>query len=248
MSHKTLPIRFRFFKFPVVWDAVTEKTGNGQTVRSVRGRIENWRYPNEVPLSELNGWELRKEFFAIPIHDEKRLLLFLNKVGEWSLASEVPGTRYWLNLRNKETRIPLKQFWYFREHLKSALRRQTKGTFIKDLASALPQPKTLHELVSHLRSQNEFLCRFEMGGIPTCVFLATDARQMLIATVFADLIKGIRFKDCKRKDCPNLFPIESRHKRWFCSQECGHLFYVRQKRARDKRKKLAEERRTQKTK
>jgi len=57
--------------------------------------------------------------------------------------------------------------------------------------------------------------------------LCRDAIRM---TVTIDLLKKLRFRTCARRDCALPFAIQSKHKRKYCSQYCGHLESVRRNR------------------
>jgi CGNR zinc finger len=60
---------------------------------------------------------------------------------------------------------------------------------------------------------------------------------MLIATLQADLLRGARFKNCKRSDCSTPFPVFSTgHKKKYCSWSCAHVVSVR----KGRKKKLKE--------
>jgi len=128
--------------------------------------------------------------------------------------------------------------WRFREDLSDALLDRQRKHFMTSVTPELPRPKTLLDLMTP-HPANNFPLRFELSKVAAGVVTITNARQMLFATVLADVARGIRFKTCKRKDCGKPFPIESEHTRTFCSQYCGHLVSQRKKRAAKQRNQRA---------
>lgn len=225
MAHKNIPISFRFLKLPVTWEVnVSPKVG---TV--LCGRLKKGQSPAEVKLSELDGWTCRDEFFGLPENDAARLAEFFNKVGVWSTDGEWP--RYPLYAHMDDVRG-------FREDLRHALLYQKD--FMAAVTPALQRPKTLLDLMAQPHPANNFPLRFELSNVAAGVVTITNARQMLFATVLADVARGIRFKTCKRKDCGKPFPVESEHTRTFCTQYCGHLVSQRKNRAVEQRKRRAE--------
>ena len=112
--------------------------------------------------------------------------------------------------------------------------------FKENYAPLLPRPETGLQLVK--QSGIEFPLRFELTEVASGIVTITDTYHMLLATVFADVARGIRFKTCKRKDCQKPFAIESAHKRKYCGQYCGHLVSQRKKRATEQEERRTKER------
>ena len=233
MAHILIPIRFRFLKIPVAW----ELTANPKADEVFCGRLKKWQLPDGVKLSELDGWRCRDEFFSLPDNDSTQLAEFLNRVGVWSSDTEPSALIHW-------TKSPLyahaEDVWQFREELKAAL--LYRKYFKDNVTPVLPKPKTLTDLISQGHPANNFPLTFELTNIAAGVVTITNARRMLIATVLADVARGIRFKVCRRKDCDRqpIFSIESKHERDFCCMYCGHLFSLRKTRAEDRANKRAE--------
>jgi hypothetical protein len=220
---KQIPIRFRYLKIPVVWQVQPDGV--------LSGRLEKWKSPDDVHIEKLSAWALREEFFKLPENDTQRLAAFLNYVGVWSKDGEQPVLSYW-------SRSPLfvkpEEVWAFRLDLKDALIYRKQFT-----AYAKPVlPENLSDLIAHPPT-NQFSFHFELAHIAEGVVTVTNARQMLIATVLADVARGLRFKVCKRHDCDcePIFEVRTKHKRQFCSQYCGHLFSLRKKRLKEKRRR-----------
>lgn len=196
-----------------------------------RGRLEKWnKSPDEVKVSEQSGQKRLAEFLDLPKHDLAKLADFLNKVGVWSSDDAQtwgPDPLY---------AYP-ESIWLFQEGLEDARHATYQKNFLSQVTPTLPKPKTLLDLMAQRPPANNFPFSFELTEVAAGVITIVNARHMLLATVLADIAKGIRFKVCKRKDCGKSFPLESEHKRKFCSQYCGHLFSLR--RARKKAKKKA---------
>lgn len=163
-------------------------------------------------------WELRARFFALPATNDA-LLTFLNETGIWSNSGrtvEHTSTRHISEFPYRTEGVS--EIWEYRATLRHALLnkkafRETYGT-----------------------NDFEFPIGFRLTERAVeGIIEAYDTSQALLASVYIDVARGIRFKMCARKDCEKLFPLESRHKRKFCSQECGHLASVRRGRARKRK-------------
>src|ERR1700678_2126909 len=228
MAHNNISISFRFLKLPVTWElGTTSKTGP-----FIVGRQTNQR-PENVHLSELDGWKCREEFLGLPENDLEKLAEFLNRVGLWSTDGEAYGF--------DPSRFPLYVYLddmrRFRADMKDALLDESRKHFMAAVTPKVPKPRTLLDLIALPYPRNNFPLRFELSRVVEGVVTITHARQMLFATVLADVANGIRFQTCKRKDCDKAFPIESEHERIFCSQYCGHLVSQRKKRAEERKLK-----------
>jgi len=230
-----IPIRFQFTRIPAIWElrAVQRKR---QTPPSVFAfpKVVSAPAGESLKLSELDGWICRNAFFDLPEGDNEALLRFLADVG---VFSEMKIASHWSAEVTRHCReggpvpIDVAALWKFREGLKRALidRQGFKESYAPELSS----PKTDIQMV--LESRIAFSLGFELTKVASGVVATSDAYHMLLATVYADVALGIRFKMCARKDCGKPFPIESKHKRKFCCQPCGHLVSQRKKRARDKK-------------
>ena len=84
---------------------------------------------------------------------------------------------------------------------------------------------------------DKFDLSFELEKNPEGVVTVTDACHMLLTTVYADIVRGLRFKYCRRGDCKAPFAVTNNHKKFYCSQACAHLANVRKKRREAKRKR-----------
>jgi hypothetical protein len=221
---------------PVVWEERVSPKGG--TV--LCGQIKKGQSPEGVKLAELDGWACRDEFFGLPENDLARLAQFLNKVGVWSSdpeSSSLDWSRYPLFVHADDVRR-------FRADLRDALLDQNRKQFIAAVTPELTKPKTLLDLIAEPHSgTNNFPLRFELSGVAAGVVTMLNARHMLFATVLADVASGIRFKICRRQDCGKPFPLESEHKKVFCTQYCGHLVSQRKNRATEQKQRRSEKRR-----
>jgi hypothetical protein len=227
MAHNIIPIRFRFIKIPVAWDLSV----NARVGPVVRGRLGSRKSPEQVRLAEIDGWQCRDEFFSIPDNDVGGFTRFLNKIGVWSQDSESAAfdwSRYPLF-------VHLDDVWRFRQDLMDALLHRKE--FAARFLPVQQRPGTLVDLMRQTDPANQFPLSFEVAKLASGVVTVTNGRMMLLATVLADVARGIRFKACKRKDCRKPFSIESRHKRDYCGQPCAHLESVRKKRAESRKGK-----------
>lgn len=236
-QHLDIPIRFRFMKIPAMWEIRTVKgKPNHREKQFAFSKLLTDGSFEMLKLSELDGWECRDEFFGIPEGDNGKLLKFLTNVGVFSNL-ELLG--HWSEEVTQHCRdghpvpLDLRGLWKLRDGLRHAL--IDKNNFKQDCAAHLPRAATAIEMVR--QSGIEFPLRFELESVASGVVTTTDAYHMLLATVFADVARGIRFKTCNREDCQRPFPITSEHARKFCSQYCGHLVSQRKKRAAAQRKK-----------
>jgi hypothetical protein len=123
----------------------------------------------------------------------------------------------------------VEHIWKFREELKAAIK--SPETFVARYGATLDRLDQDEERAAKLR---QFVVRFEFASdVPKAIFAAITCQEILLATVYADLIQGYRFKFCKRKDCRMPFAVTSGHKRSYCSQYCGHLESLRKSRRKE---------------
>lgn len=238
MAHTiSIPIKFRFIKIPVKWELREVPSHKLGPVPRLCG------HPKAVLMeshsfSELNGWECRDEFLSLPENDTAALIEFMDKVGLWDVYSGSAALPYW---PIEEMRVEPESVWELRETIRNALIYQKN--FMVQVTPEIPTPKTLSDLtLGKQHPANDFQLRFELTKVASGVVTITNARNMLYATVLADIARGISFKCCKRKDCGKPFAIESEHERDYCRPYCGHLASVRRNRLKAKQEKRRKER------
>ncbi len=225
-----------------MWDQID------QTWRELAfARVQDDGSLDAFRVRQLHGWNCRDEFLGIPEGDNEKLLKFLLTVGVWDHMKGMRLESHWSEEVMEHYRlghpvpIAVSDLWRFREAIKRAL--LNKQDFKETYAPPLPRPETGLEL--KMQPDIVFPLRFELTRVASGVVTISEARYMLLATVFTDISRGIRFKVCKRKDCDRqqVFPIQSKHKRDFCCMYCGHLVSLRRKRAKEGARKQAEKRR-----
>jgi len=249
MAHKkqiNVPIRFQFLRTPCVWEIRTvtldaSAVGDGrEPLRMLFAKIDP-RRPDLVGKPQLlDGWECRDEFFRLP-QNENSLLGFLSKVGVWQARRAGAVVPYvftpvapFIYKASKEMMqhcqeghpppVSVDAMWDFRKSLRESLKNRKK--FIETRAPARRPRSGLEALLA----VDKFDLRFELEKNPEGVVTVTDARHMLLTTVYVDVVRGLRFKYCQRSDCGAPFAVESEHERKFCTQYCGHLESIRKKR------------------
>jgi CGNR zinc finger protein len=164
-----------------------------------------------------DAWKLRAKFFALSETDGA-LLAFLNETGVWNNRGVVhhQSIRHAQEYRHHTELV--REIWEYRDRLRRAL--VNKAAFRESFEA----------------TNSEFPVKFKLTATAVeGIIEAYDTSQALLASVLIDIARGIRFKMCAREDCGELFPLESRHKRKFCSQYCGHLISIR--RAREQQRK-----------
>jgi hypothetical protein len=101
--------------------------------------------------------------------------------------------------------------WQFKQSLKSALTDMEgfKQTYAPLLAGA--------------EDGLEFPLRLELTKVAAGVLTLNDAYHALLASVFFDIARGLRFGVCALPDCGMPFPLGSRTEKTYCTQYHAHL-------------------------
>ena len=248
MAHTfSVPIRFQFIHTPVAWEIRTahaRKSPRKPELEYADFAFPVVMRPRAGKVRKLDGWKCREAFFALRNGDNKALLRFLKGVGLWDDV-EISSHRYIeVNKHCQEGHPPpitVDGLWRFRDALKRAL--LDKEGFKTSYA-----PKAA-DVEAVFQSGIEFPLRFELTKVAAGVIETTDAYHMLLATVFSDVARGLRFKKCARKDCGDPFEAKPNYGKVFCSWYCGHLVAQRNKRQqgkkeRERAKRLATKKRT----
>jgi hypothetical protein len=201
----------------------------------------------------LDGWELRNRFFRLKFdkRNEASVLEFLNDVGVWNavLDNKVSsasagkkimvgafGSRYF---NGRALSLVLADLQAEQDCWRGLL---TKHDALKahfgppPASSATPAKQATFALETQFF--NELHLHFEWRrGEPRGVIETITGREMLIATIHLDLLRGGKFQVCKRSDCAIPFSAESKHKRKYCSWDCGHIESVRRARKRERKRR-----------
>jgi hypothetical protein len=239
MTRLKIPIQLRFLRIPTAWNIRTVE-GRGNQRLFAFPKVQDDGSLRAFKVSELDGWQCREEFFELPEGDNDALLKFLAKMGVW-LRSESELLDHWSKDVVQHCRdghpmpVDVRGLWAFREALKQAL--VNKKAFKETYAPLLSRPETGLQFLQ--QSGVEFLMRLELTTVASGVVTITDAYHMLLASVFFDIARGIRFKICARKDCGIPFALESKHDKKFHTWYCGHITTVRKNRPHKGRKRAA---------
>lgn len=256
-----IPIHFKFVRTPCKWEVRTERLSGteigarSESLRILFPKVDLRRGDLLGQPHFLDGWECRDEFFKLP-QNEDALLEFLSRVGVWhpgrvgayvpAIFSPVAPFLYTaseeiirLCRKGQPPPISVETMWHFRKSLGDFL--VNRESFIKTRAPARPQPRNTFEVLFPSGDLTTFDLSFVLEGHPEGVVTATNARQMLLTTVYVDVVRGLGFKYCRRHDCKAPFALTNNHEKFYCSQPCAHLENVRKKRreARESKRPLA---------
>jgi hypothetical protein len=163
-----------------------------------------------------DAWAMRREFLSLK-QDSLALLAFFRKWGIWDdqgLGSSIPGVS--TNSRIQNVVFP-ERIWEAQSAYRAAL----------------------------LSAPDEWLCKgvdpfkgaYATPMYPHFILEHTQCKLAIEATITIDLLRKAKFRKCKRPDCSEVFALESKHKRLYCSQPCAHLESVRKQRRSAARKK-----------
>jgi len=234
MAPISIPIRLRFLRFPVLWSLqkAIRKTFADPRLAGMPGREVDFAIPKMLyrvgqKTDELDTWTCRDEFFKLK--SDADLLGFLNKTGLWFADETIAGlAKEWhLTSQNGVFPIAVTDIWTFRERIRGMLLQRTfsSSAYLDFANTGFSVPC------------GDFPVHYETSSVASGEIIVTQTLQALLATVFIDVARGIKFKVCARKDCKKPFPLESKHKRKFCSQYCGHLVSQRDKREIERKKR-----------
>jgi len=62
---------------------------------------------------------------------------------------------------------------------------------------------------------------------PVVIVRCKDIQEAMRASVFLDRLDGFPWRRCAREDCGQVFKLESKRARLYCSTDCAHLKSVR---------------------
>jgi len=239
MTRIELPVRIRFLRVPVRWEFREVPSGP-------QGELRIWAFPtvlydstpDHFKLKEVDAWTCRESFLAVPENDNEAMRLYLESVGIWlddSYESEHPLREIAQHrAAGHPHAVTLFGLWRFRTMIKRAL-INPRG-FREKYGVQPGRPETALQLLNETRRVMEFPLSMELGKAVSGIIALNDAYRMLLATVYIDVVRGIRFKVCARKDCQRPFPLESKHAKKFCCWYCAHITTVRKNRPSKKRR------------
>jgi hypothetical protein len=181
--------------------------------------------PNAVESRDY-PWTLRDRFLRLH-HDEAELLEFLNMAGGWGTS---PGAGFLYDGRppTPAERCPVSEFWEWQDTCKLLMTNPL--AFWSEVYPRLDQAK--REVL------NDFTVRLQVT-VENKRFQAITrvwgTLRLILLSIFIDLLNRAKFRQCARPDCFGIFQIETRHRRIYCSQYCGHLESVRRNRRTNKK-------------
>lgn len=158
---------------------------------------------------ELSAWDVREKFLKLP-HDN--LDGFLAWTGQFA------------------TRITYEPEYFWRWQ-----------SFLAEIMTMSPHKR--QELLDGARNpdllvfRSPWRVRLEWrSGAPHLVREARNTVEAIVASIQIELMACAEFRRCARADCGEIFRLESKHKRLYHSDECGHLELVRRSRQKKNKK------------
>jgi len=174
------------------------------------------------PRRHIDPWGLRDKFVRLN-RSEPRLLEFLHEAGYWTSTGGgslvLPGSQ-----RPSVDAHPVSDFWKWQDICRQ-LMKDPPGFWCSTYPRLSDDNKS--ELLGLRRVR---ILLFGEGGSHQASTLVFGALKSILVSIYLDLLHHAKFKECARPDCAAVFRIESRHKRKYCSQYCGHLESVRRNR------------------
>jgi hypothetical protein len=178
---------------------------------------------------KVDGWKMRDDFLKLE-HSAASLHGFLDRYGQWDARSS-PTTDYDSQVTTPGVVLPA-SIWYDDIDVRARADRDKQGT---------PAPVLFQDLVRwglECGPEKWFSSGYVGGFSPVAgpsqfphfVVQVFGCASVILATITIDHLSGRKFGICARHDCPEVYPIESNHKRSYCSQYCAHIESVRRSR------------------
>jgi hypothetical protein len=168
---------------------------------------------------ERDPWQMREEFLRLK-KDHEALLNFANKWGRWDLETLQPVYERGTPRNISDYRCPHfilpDQIWKLQDSYRAALRAPAEDWLSK------------FATLRGLEKRSTF---------PYLTAKSLSCKEAIEITITIDLLKKVKFRVCARPDCDNVFSLDSKHKRKYCQQYCGHLESVRKQRVATRRTK-----------
>ncbi len=199
--------------------------------------------PDEHPI---DGWKMRDAFLRLKFTPDS-LCDFLNQWGNWNSECDP-------RLRKGKWRpqvVHPSSIWHDhdkRGHGPQGYWSDTPAKSVGELAHIEELPWTcVQDIIRwglRAKSADWFNSGYPslMPSLPRSTYPYfslefSGGLDILYATITLDHIRNIKHRFCCRPDCRMPFPVQSQHKRQFCSQYCGHLESLRKQRRKAKQEK-----------
>jgi len=250
MTRVRLALEVRFFRIPIQWELrQTQDSNEAVAVPQVDSNSEK--------VTEIDGFDVRRQFFQLK-PDPESALGFLASVGAWNIVEDKRptvgpgedllsgcfGSRYFVG---KALPVLLSDLWSEQKRCMHLLRNHSE---LKARFGPLPRnapPYRRVEFATQTKFFNELPVHVEWRrGRPFGVAEIITGRELLMATMHVDLLRGAAIRNCARKDCGIPFPVISGHQRKFCDWSCAHVVAVRKARENERKRKELEQRNAKK--
>lgn len=162
------------------------------------------------PKSKFDPWAVRKEFLKLN-GSFGALSKFLNRRGSWKpqVAPTVGSAR------STSVSVYLPScFWKDQAFIRNGL---------------LSGPK------AWLSSKRSYLHLTPRSEFPHLSYTSSTCFDAIRATVTIDFWRKAKLRLCAREDCNQIFERDSKHKKIYCDQYCGHIVSVRRGRAKTRK-------------
>lgn len=162
-----------------------------------------------------DGWEVRSRF--IEAETPEQVLAFLKAVERFSPHIKTLGSA--------DYSITFPKFKRLQTYVRGAMLKPVSD-WSDELLAGLP------DRTRHVFRRWPQLVVAVFDEVPYIYLTCDSAVEVIAATLFIDKALGASYRSCSRSDCRELYLVESKHPRKYCSPECAHLMAVRDSRTR----------------
>lgn len=255
MSSTSISLELRFLRLPTKWSK------HRGAVHHERGESLEYFYAPEIAdntdaQSVQDAWKIRNDFLRME-HSEEAALNFLTQVGVWNAVqglqpqSDLPKTRVagtfgYRAFRGFAAPLTLEELWDEQDAWKDLLRGPSKLREAKLRARFGPPSSKNENIYEHLKFawaaelQNTLPVHLEWKQKPRAILQPITGRELLIATIWIDLVSGSPFQECQH--CGT--PFTWHRKRMYCPpynstgvSACAHVVAQRMYKKREDAKK-----------
>jgi hypothetical protein len=201
-----VPVQVRCEVLPANWTVV----GAGARARLQQTLTRRGAYPLQRPF---NPWSMSADFFKLRRGNLEALVAFLEKYGQFSDDPPEDPEEYWQVQDDLRDILLDKGFYY------GFLRDKIDRLFKQPYAVTFPWSSYEKVWTGRGKPKKTLLPRLTIN-VSCCL-------EALRLSVEIDMVRGVKFRQCARKDCCAPYTVETRHKRKYCTQYCAHLASVR---------------------